>query len=95
MHTRTTTSLAAAAALAATALVATPAVAGPDNGKGARFDISDHGAGTIVATCADGGTVTGPMDGEAVMHEVRQGRQPRPDESQHGVQDDLDAEHHG
>ncbi len=67
MRTRIITAL--AASTAAAALGASPALAGPDNGKGARFDISDHGACTIVATCADGATVTGPMDGEAVMHE--------------------------
>jgi hypothetical protein len=65
MHLRTITTL--AAATAAAALAATPALAGPDNGNGARQPLSGFGD-VVVATCADGGTVSGPLDGSIVRH---------------------------
>ncbi|MBM7504749.1 hypothetical protein ACFPER_16285 [Agromyces aurantiacus] len=60
-----TGALAFAAALAL--LAATPANAAPGNGN--RVDIGDHD-GIVVATCADGGVVSGPLDGSASFHET-------------------------
>lgn len=60
---------AAATIATAASLVATPALAAPgDNGQGRRVAISGH-EGVIVATCADGGEVTGPMEGYVTVIE--------------------------
>ena len=66
MQIRLVTTLAAATATAA--LAATPALAGPDNGNGARQPLGGFGD-VVVATCSDGGTVFGPLEGSFVRHE--------------------------
>lgn len=65
------TAMTAAATLAtAASLVAAPALAAPgDHGQGRRVAITGHD-GFIVATCADGGVVTGPMEGYVTMLET-------------------------
>lgn len=45
-----------------------PSAAHAAPGNGNRVDIGDHND-IIVATCADGSTVQGPLDGEASFHE--------------------------
>lgn len=57
----------AAVALGSLTLLAPPA-AHAAQGNGNRIDLGDHGD-VIVATCADGSTVSGPLDGEASFHE--------------------------
>jgi|GEM_PF-2698574 len=57
---------AGAAACAIALFGSTAAHAAPGNGN--RVDIGDHND-IVVATCADGSTVQGPLDGEASFHE--------------------------
>ena len=60
-----------AATVAACAVLTAPAAsAAPGNGSGGgnRVDIGDHD-GIIVATCADGGIVSGPLEGYASFQE--------------------------
>jgi hypothetical protein len=70
-RSRRTRATALTGAILATAtlslLGAAPASAAPGE-HGNRIDIGDHD-GIIVATCADGSTVAGPLDGEASFHE--------------------------
>ncbi|WP_401000558.1 hypothetical protein [Agromyces sp. GXQ0307] len=60
--------LTTAAALALCAAPAAHAAPGNGNGGGNRVDIGDHD-GIVVATCADGGIVSGPLEGYASFHE--------------------------
>lgn len=66
MRTRTT-SLAAAATLAATTFLTTPAVAAPGDGNGVRVPLVLPAV--TVATCKGGETVSGPLEGTIVRHE--------------------------
>ncbi|WP_430646795.1 hypothetical protein [Agromyces sp. GXS1127] len=60
--------LAASGALALLSAPVAHAAPGNGNGNGNRVDIGDH-EGIVVATCADGGIVSGPLEGYASFHE--------------------------
>ena len=68
MRSRTTLSWAAVGAFAVSTLMAAPAMAAPGNGNGVRVPLVVPGI-FVVATCADGGTVSGPLEGTIVRHE--------------------------
>ncbi|MGR2753884.1 hypothetical protein [Agromyces arachidis] len=67
MHRNDVLAMAAAGAACALALLA-PSAAHAAPGNGNRVDIGSHDD-IVVATCADGSTVQGPLDGEASFHE--------------------------
>lgn len=68
MGRRTRGGLLTGAGIACALVMLAPSTAYAAPGNGNRVDIGDHD-GIIVATCADGSTVAGPLEGTASFHE--------------------------